>query len=149
MIIFFFCILVAVFYFWEFIKYIMFFCWILKNLKVFFSKSSQFLRKKRILTLIIVKLPLQTKRKHLRKQKIRKKYKEKYRTGFIRWWPGFICRQTVLIRPVDETRPLADEANLPANEPSLFGPYIFAKLALRFFFNCLFFPVSTCSKKVE
>ena len=125
----------------------MFFCWILKNLKVFFSKSSQFLRKKRILTLIIVKLPLQTKRKHLRKQKIRKKYKEKYRTGFIHWWPGFIRRQTVLIRPVDETRPLADEANLPANEPSLFGPYIFAKLALRFFLIVYFSPFLHAQKR--
>ena len=59
---------------------------------------------------LMVKLLLQTK-KHLRKQKNFKSYRDRY----------------------DWHHPLADEASSAANEASLFGPYIFTKLAPIFF----------------
>ena len=81
--------------------------------------------------ILIVKLPLHTKTFE-KKRKIRNKYKDQldWRTGFIHM--------------ADEASPPADEANLPVNEASQFGPYIFTKLATSFFIvffsPCFFMP---------
>ena len=78
----------------------------------------------------MVRLQLQTKREHLRKEKNKKKYIRTNRTGFIRWRTGFIQQWTGFICPADEASPPADEASPPANEAQSFGPYIFTKLAI-------------------
>ena len=97
--------------------------------------------------ILMVKQPLlQTKRKHLRKEKNKVKIIWTNRTGFIRLRTGFIRRRTGFIRPADEASLPADEASLPANEASPFGPYIFTKWAL-VYFNGPFLLVFSCPKR--
>ena len=113
-------------------------------LKGYFSKKKGS-QKQGFLTLILmVRLPLQTKRKHLRKNKNRKKNIRTNMTGFISWRTNFIRRRTGFICPADKANPSADEASPPENEASPFGLYVLTVFFKLFISPCLFMP-----KKVE